>query len=166
MNLAKLARKSIEHFLKHKKILPGPKDLQERAGVFVSLHQKDGSLRGCIGTVRPVCNNIAEETIRNALLAAFSDPRFRPLVRQELDGIDISVDVLKKPEKIKHESEPDPQKYGLIVTAPDGREGLLLPKIEGVKTASEQKRIALAKAGIDPKEKYEVSRFSVERIHE
>ncbi|AOY77689.1 hypothetical protein BJL90_18585 [Clostridium formicaceticum] len=44
-------------------------------GVFVSL-KKNGDLRGCIGTIFPVTNNIAEEIIRNAIEAGIHDPRF------------------------------------------------------------------------------------------
>ena len=42
--------------------------LRSRAGVFVSIH-KNGALRGCIGTISPVCGNVAEEIIQNAVSA-------------------------------------------------------------------------------------------------
>jgi len=70
-----------------------------RAGVFVSLHLPDGSLRGCIGTTDPQTNSIEEETVANAISAATSDPRFYPLTQAELPGLDISVDVLAPPRK-------------------------------------------------------------------
>ena len=36
--------------------------LRSRAGVFVSIH-KNGALRGCIGTISPVCGNVAEDCL-------------------------------------------------------------------------------------------------------
>jgi len=42
----------------------------------------------------------------------------------------------------------------------------LLPDIEGVDTVGEQIRIALAKAGISPHEKFNIYRFTVDRYEE
>lgn len=173
MTLPKLARKSIEYFFNHHKILNvqnlkeiSGKFLIQKAGVFVSLHQKDGALRGCIGTFLPTRNSIAEEVIHNALSAAFNDPRFWPLAKEELPDINISVDVLSAPEPVKDINNLDPKKFGVIVSTPDGRSGLLLPDLEGVKTVEEQLSIARQKAGILPDEPIKIERFSVQRFHE
>ena len=56
-----------------------PAEMQRRAAAFVSIHLKDGKLRGCIGTVQPTEENIAGEVIRNAIAAATRDPRFTPV---------------------------------------------------------------------------------------
>ncbi len=53
--LVELAKRAIEAYVRQGKVIPPPKDLtpemQGRAGTFVSLHDKSGNLRGCIGTI-------------------------------------------------------------------------------------------------------------------
>jgi len=135
--------------------------LRNRAGVFVSIKKK-GKLRGCIGTLEPTRDNIAAEISENALSAALRDPRFDPLEKSELDEIDISVDVLKEPEKISDMSLLDPKKYGVIVSKGFKR-GVLLPDLEGVDSVRHQLSIALAKAGISEDDDYQTERFEVIR---
>ncbi|MDI3310281.1 MAG: AmmeMemoRadiSam system protein A [Thermoanaerobacterium sp.] len=162
----KLARESLEYYLKNNRIMSVPNGLPEemiktKAGVFVSLH-KDGELRGCIGTIYPSKNNIAEEIIRNAVSAGTEDPRFYPVELDELDDIVYSVDVLTKPEPVKSKDELDAKKYGVIVKS-GYKSGLLLPDLDGVDTVDQQISIALRKAGIAPDEKYTLERFQVVR---
>jgi AmmeMemoRadiSam system protein A len=134
--------------------------------VFVSLHLPDGSLRGCIGTTEPHRGSIEEEIIGNAISAATADPRFYPLEREELAGLDISVDVLGLPEEVRSAEELDPRKYGVIVRTIDGRRALLLPDLEGVDTVDQQLRITCRKGSIDPvSDQYRLFRFQVERHH-
>ena len=58
----------------------------------------------------------------------------------------------------------DPRRYGVIVSAPGGRRGLLLPDLDGVDTAEEQLRIAARKGGIAlTEEGVSIERFVVER---
>jgi len=165
----KLAFETIKTYLETGKIIDLPKEVPvelktKKAGVFVSIHLKNGDLRGCIGTFLPTRKCLGEEIIRNAISAATEDPRFMPVTESELDDLDISVDVLSEPEKCKI-VDLDPKKYGVIVTC-GSRRGLLLPDLEGVDTVKEQLKIACSKAGIDyANEKFEVSRFTVERFH-
>ncbi len=175
-----LARRAIGSYLSQgKEILPPadlPKKLLERrAGVFVSLHKKnDGSLRGCIGTFLPTKKNIAQEVISNSISAATWDPRFKPVTLSELPDLEISVDVLSIPKIIKKGWKPadpipdilDQEKYGLIISSSDGRRGLLLPAIPGVKSAEEQISICRQKAGILPSEVVNLEIFEVERHEE
>jgi len=164
-----LAFKTIKTFIKDDKIinvnaLELPKELTEkRAGAFVSVHLKNGELRGCIGTFLPTRRNIAEEIIYNAVAAASEDPRFSPIRPDELDNLEISVDILSMPEAVDSVKKLNHKKYGVIVRS--GRKsGLLLPDLEGVNTVEEQISIAARKAGIDLKQdKIELFRFSVER---
>ena len=135
---------------------------RRRAGVFVSLH-KDGMLRGCIGTIQAVKRNIAEEIVENGISAAAKDPRFSPVRPEELEALEISVDVLGKPEKIRSKEELDVKRYGVIVTK-GFRRGLLLPNLDGVDTVQQQLSIALRKAGLSEREKdFEMERFEVVR---
>jgi len=164
----RLARETIENYIKYGKIISPPKDLPEeminqKAGAFVSL-KKNGDLRGCIGTFMPAQKNIAQEIIKNAISAAVDDPRFSPVNASELEDLTISVDVLSPPEEISDISELDPKKYGVIVSS-GYKKGLLLPDLEGVDTAEEQVNIAKRKAGIYPDEKVKLCRFEVKRYH-
>lgn len=161
----KLARASIEHYLRTRRLMPvpdpPPPGMEGRAGVFVSL-KKHGQLRGCIGTVVPQQKNIAAEIIHNAVSAAVHDPRFWPVELEELPDLKISVDVLSPPEPVKSQEELDPKRYGVIVRS-KGRMGLLLPNLEGIDTVEEQLAIARRKAGIEPDEPVEIERFEVIR---
>jgi len=162
----RLARETIENYVKQGKIITPPKDLPEeminqKAGVFVSL-KKFGDLRGCIGTFMPTQENIAQEIIKNAISAAIDDPRFSPVTVSELEDLSISVDVLSAPEEVKDTSQLDPKKYGVIVSS-GYKKGLLLPDLEGVDTAEYQIDIAKRKAGIYPNEKVKLYRFEVKR---
>ncbi len=162
----RLARQNIEHYAKvfRKMELPdGLPDelLHRRAGVFVTI-KKDGALRGCIGTIEPTEENIAEEILRNSIQSAFHDPRFDPVVAEELDDLTYSVDVLSPTEKIRSKTDLDVNRYGVIVSYGYKR-GLLLPNLEGVDSVEEQVSIALQKGGISLKDPYEMERFEVVR---
>lgn len=161
-----LARSSVYHFVTKGEPLPLPEGLpkamvEQRAGVFVSLHEH-GRLRGCIGTISPVCNSIAEEIVRNAISACSEDPRFNPVQEDELAQLEVSVDVLGKTEDIDSINQLDPKRYGVIVTN-DMRRGLLLPNLDGVDTVEEQVSIAKRKAGIAEDEPVRLQRFEVVR---
>jgi AmmeMemoRadiSam system protein A len=167
--LVQLARKTIESYVREGRTIEPPQELtpemQRRAGVFVSLHQKRGNqdvLRGCIGTIEPSKANIALEIIHNAISAATRDPRFPPVRPNELDSLDVKVDVLTEPEAVKSPDELDPKRYGVIVQS-GWRRGLLLPDLEGVDTVEYQVEIARNKAGIGADEPFELYRFEVRR---
>lgn len=138
-------------------------EMRGKAGVFVSIHKGD-MLKGCIGTMAPTRSNVAEEIIANAIAAATQDPRFPPITKDELEGLEISVDVLDKPEKVSSMSDLDAKKYGVIVVA-GAKRGLLLPDLEGVNTPEQQIEICKRKAWIDKAEKVELYRFKVHRYH-
>lgn len=164
----KLARESLNYYFKNKRLMIVdnnlPKEmLEERHGVFVSL-KKFGQLRGCIGTILPTTDCVANEIIRNAIQAAVADPRFLEVTEDELVDIDISVDVLTDPIKTTKE-ELNPKIYGVIVSKGQNR-GLLLPDLEGVDTVEEQLNIACQKGGIDPNDDYEIEKFEVIRYKE
>ncbi len=164
-SLVKLAQKSVEEFVRYRKVIKSPEPLSpelcEKAGVFVCI-KKDGQLRGCVGTFMPCRENLAEETVHNAISAATEDPRFSPITEVELGRLSYTVDVLSAPEKVEDLKELDPKKYGVIV-ASGQRRGLLLPDLDGVDSVKEQLRIARMKAGILPGESVVIFRFSVKR---
>lgn len=167
----KLARNVINYYVKHKK-KPSLEDLdiseeflektiKLKAGTFVSIH-KNNALRGCIGTISPVYNNVVEEIINNAISASTQDPRFNPIEEKELKKLDIKVDILSEAKLINSISELDPKKYGVIVEQGNKR-GLLLPNLEGIDTVKKQLKIAKDKAGITTDDNIKIYVFMVER---
>jgi len=165
-----LARRAVETFIREGEVLrvmaPRSGLLAARAPCFVSLKSSDGELRGCIGTIEPAKNSLAEEIAANAVSAAISDPRFDPVREDELANLVYSVDVLLPPEPATIE-DLDPKLFGVIVEdESESRRGLLLPDIPGVETAAQQVEIATRKAGIPHGTPVKLSRFKVERYRE
>lgn len=162
----KLAKDSLEYYIRYgnyyNKLSDLPSEmLDNQNGVFVSL-KKDGELRGCIGTIEPYRENIAQEIIQNAVSSGLHDPRFDPVTEEELKDLVYSVDVLYPPEDITSKEELNVSKYGVIVSN-GHRKGLLLPNLEGVNSVEEQIDISLMKAGIGKEEPYSMKRFEVVR---
>ena len=76
-----------------------------RRGTFVTLKIND-RLRGCIGNLEPD-KTIIEGVKDNAVNAAFHDPRFPALSKQELAKVDIEVSLLTKPRELKYKDADD-----------------------------------------------------------
>lgn len=166
--LLKLAKETIRSYIT-KGVTPQPpgdldEEFMEKRGVFVSI-KKHGQLRGCIGTIEPTKNNIAEEVIHNAVSASTKDPRFPSITPDELEDITISVDLLSPLEKVTDPSQLNPKKYGVLVSS-KSKKGVLLPDLDGVDTVEEQLRIAKSKGGITHQEKFEIQRFEVKRFYD
>jgi len=169
----RLARLAVEHHLAGQE--PGdelwrdmeadPAVWSPRQACFVSIKNKDGSLRGCIGTILPTQSNLAREIMANAVSAATRDPRFAPLTTGELTGVVFSVDVLSPPELIDSPDQLDPVRWGVIISRGPYR-GLLLPDLEGVDTVEKQLAIAAQKAGLTNLKDATLERFSVTRYPE
>ena len=164
--LVKLAIRSAEHFIETGKPLacpdPLPEYLKQNAGVFVSI-KKQGSLRGCIGTITPKYKNLAEEVIQNAVLAVSQDPRFNSIQHRELQSLTFSVDVLTPLEKIENLQDHNIKFLGLLVQG-EGKQGILLPDLENIKSAEQQLKICLKKGGFTDCDQYELYRFKVKRF--
>lgn len=119
--LVKLARESIESSLLGKEmrswsIYP---EIKEKRAAFVTI-EKNGELRGCIGHLWPK-EALYLSVIENARNAAFRDPRFPPLRREELKEIEIEVSVLDVPEKMSFEGWED-----LLSKIEEGKDGIIL----------------------------------------
>jgi AmmeMemoRadiSam system protein A len=134
---------------------------EHQAGCFVSFH-KGSDLRGCIGTITATCDNVFKEICQNTVSAATCDPRFPEIQIDEVKDLHCSVDILGKAEAVSSINELDAKRYGVIVSKGFHR-GVLLPDLEGVDTPEEQIAIALRKASISPKQKYNLERFEVLR---
>ncbi|HSL55992.1 MAG TPA: AmmeMemoRadiSam system protein A [Pyrinomonadaceae bacterium] len=170
ISLPALAREAVETFVRSGQVLTPPPSTDEflssPAPCFVSLKTLSGELRGCIGTIEPARDTLAQEIIANAISAATNDPRFDPVRPEELANLRYSVDVLFPSEETVI-SELDPSVYGVIVEDESGtRRGLLLPDIPGIDNAQQQVEIAARKAGIRGDEAIRLCRFKVERYRE
>ena len=100
--------------------------LNSKCGAFVSLH-KYGRLRGCIGHFGedyPLHEIVAEM----ARAAAFEDPRFTPVTREELDDIDIEISVLTPMRRIQSIDEFELHRHGIYIRK-GFRSGTFLPQV-------------------------------------
>ena len=100
--------------------------LNSKCGAFVSLH-KHGRLRGCIGHFGedyPLHEIVAEM----ARAAAFEDPRFMPVTRDELDDLDIEISVLTPMRRIQSLDEFELHRHGIYIKK-GYRSGTFLPQV-------------------------------------
>jgi AmmeMemoRadiSam system protein B/AmmeMemoRadiSam system protein A len=126
-----IARKSIENRL-NRDNAPGYEGmelsaaLKEKCGAFVTLNE-GGELRGCIGhfgsdtPLYKVVDSMAKE-------AAFGDPRFFPVRKDELERIEIEISVLTPMKRIKSADEFTLGKQGIYMEK-NGRGGTFLPQV-------------------------------------
>lgn len=118
--LISLARHAIEtHFERKTLSLESYREFSEKQGVFVTL-KKHGKLRGCIGFPEPTLE-LYKAVVRAARAAAFEDPRFRPLAKEEFNEIEVEISILTKPELIR---VSNPEEYFKKIVV--GRDGLIL----------------------------------------
>ena len=113
---------------------------QEKRGTFVTLKIKK-QLRGCMGCLTP-SETILEGIERNAINAAFNDPRFPALTPVELDQAEIEISILTNPLELEYIDGEDlvkklrPNIDGLIINKGMARATFLpqvwdqLPKTE------------------------------------
>ncbi len=125
--LLHLAHRSIESALAKQPIeMSAPTEhLAEPRGAFTTLHLF-GDLRGCIGYALPV-GPLYRTVAETARAAAFDDPRFAPVTKDEAPHLTIEISVLSVPRPIRPE-QIEVGKHGLIVSG-EMRRGLLLPQV-------------------------------------
>ena len=100
--------------------------LKRPCGAFVSLY-KQGRLRGCIGHFGedvPLYEIVAEM----ARAAAFQDPRFSPVTRDELNDLDIEISVLTPMRRIQSLDEFELHRHGIYIRK-GYRSGTYLPQV-------------------------------------
>ncbi|WP_028583713.1 AmmeMemoRadiSam system protein A [Desulfogranum mediterraneum] len=137
--LVRLARQTIEEHLElaasdplTARELDDPA-LQERRGVFVTLHQRE-ALRGCIGSLQAM-ESLLDGVRRHALNAAFHDHRFTPVSAPEVAALQLSVSVLSKPLPLTYSGPEEllrklrPEIDGVILKAPSGAGATFLPQV-------------------------------------
>ncbi|MHB1116290.1 AmmeMemoRadiSam system protein A [Sideroxydans sp.] len=120
LTLLRLARAAIARelgFDSHD--LPSSDWLVQEGATFVTLNLH-GRLRGCIGSLeahRPLIDDVRH----NAVAAAFRDPRFPPLSKEEFAEVQIEVSLLSPPEPISFKSEQD-----ALAQLHPGQDGVIL----------------------------------------
>ncbi|MEN8166624.1 MAG: AmmeMemoRadiSam system protein A [Pseudomonadota bacterium] len=122
--LLRIARESILHGLDKAQALEVhaidfSSELQVERASFVTLN-RFGQLRGCIGHLE-ACMPLVEDVAENAYSAAFRDPRFPSLARNEYADLDIHISVLTPAEPLAFTSESD-----LLKKIRPGIDGLIL----------------------------------------
>jgi hypothetical protein len=145
--------------------------LLQHAATFVTL-TKDGALRGCIGSLsatRPVGEDVAS----NARAAAFQDPRFPKLKREEWPRCRVEVSLLSAPKPIAFADEAEllaqirPGEDGLILEA-EGKRATFLPQVwEGLPDKRQFLGELMKKAGLPPDTRLarcKVSRYRVRKF--
>jgi len=134
--LVMAARSAIEAKLNPNPLPPPPSGgaFDEKRGVFITLSTFPAhELRGCIGFIeahKPL-GILAQE---GALSAAFGDPRFPPLQKDELKKTIIEASILSIPKLLKAKNAKEREsalkigRDGLIIEYGTAR-GLLLPQV-------------------------------------
>lgn len=106
--------------------------LGQHGATFVTL-TKNGALRGCIGSLE-AARPLGEDVARNAIAAAFHDPRFSAMTAHEWPHCRVEVSLLSTPQPLRFADEDDllaqiaAGEDGLILEA-DGRRGTFLPQV-------------------------------------
>ena len=128
--LLKLARTSIESTLEGRvpevRAEDYDEELRRQAGAFVTL-RKHGDLRGCIGSIRAL-EPLYQAVATSAVSAAFRDPRFFPVRKDEMALLELEISVMGPIEPVSDVTEIEVGRDGLIISR--GRfAGLLLPQV-------------------------------------
>ena len=132
-----LARESIDYGFDNKAPLPVlldelPTALAEPAATFTTLRLA-GELRGCCGRLE-AAEPLSTDVAHSAFTAAFRDPRFEPLRRDEFAAINVEISVLTPMEPMQVSDEADlleqlqPGIDGLVI-AEGWRRATFLPKV-------------------------------------
>jgi AmmeMemoRadiSam system protein A len=121
--LLSVARETIEQRFFDQSGQPSEADLSakflKQRGTFVTL-TTGGRLRGCIGHIIPQ-ESLIEGVRVNAINAAFKDPRFPPLTKEEWQRVKIEVSILTEPRPLSYSDADDllnklrPDVDGLII---------------------------------------------------
>jgi AmmeMemoRadiSam system protein A/AmmeMemoRadiSam system protein B len=155
----------------------GPAELQQPGATFVSLHDRQGRLRGCVGRLE-ASRPLLEDVRANALAAAFHDSRFAPLRAEEWPGMQIEVSLLGAVSPLRAGSEAQalaalrPGIDGVILEW-QGRHATFLPQVwQQLPKAADFMAALKVKAGLPANfwapdlllSRYQVHSFS-EKVH-
>ncbi len=161
--LVRLARRAVEYYFETGEKLQPPPETPERlwrpGAAFVTIETFHSyevrELRGCIGYVEAV-KPLVEAVIDVALQAAFEDPRFPPLRREELPRVTFEVSVLGPLEELPRDPAARLESFEIgrhgLVARRGFFQGLLLPQVPVEYLWDEETFLAetCVKAGMEP----------------
>ncbi|MGD9158704.1 MAG: AmmeMemoRadiSam system protein A [Desulfobacteraceae bacterium] len=135
--LLALARKTIEEKLFNKDLPEDDKNISEKylekRGTFVTLTIHH-NLRGCIGHIAPQ-EALIDGIKINAINAAFRDPRFPPLSKEEWKGVRVEISILTEPVPLEYSGSKDlldklrPGIDGVIIKNEYSQSAVFLPQV-------------------------------------
>ena len=106
----RLARHCVESELLHTPLAyieQLPPAFAQAGAVFVTIKSRDdGALRGCIGSLIAY-RSLYEDIVNNAQASAFRDPRFPPMIKEELPFIKFELSFLSEPKRLLYGSYED-----------------------------------------------------------
>ncbi len=135
--LLSVARETIAQRLSGEKD-PGPYDTDssarflEQRGTFVTL-TTGGNLRGCIGHIIPK-ESLIDGIRVNAINAAFKDPRFPAITKDEWERVKVEISILTDPKPLSYSDADDllqklrPEIDGVIIRQ-GYRQSTFLPQV-------------------------------------
>ena len=100
--------------------------LSQPGAAFVTL-RSGGDLRGCVGSLEPT-KTLAATIAHCVVSAATSDPRFPPVVPDELGRLTIEISILSTLQPLENVVQLIPGTHGVCVNAGEQR-GVLLPQV-------------------------------------
>jgi AMMECR1 domain-containing protein len=129
-----------------------PREYNRSAGVFVTL-SKDGSTRGCWGSIQPSYPTIAQSTVFATLGALKKDYRCKPIRASEWKTLKPQVTVIEQLQPISSIAGQNAMRDGLMLRA-GGKSAILLPG--EVSDAYYQLVKCKLKAGVNRGEPYQL----------
>jgi AmmeMemoRadiSam system protein B/AmmeMemoRadiSam system protein A len=124
------AREAVTRYLVTQ-TLPLPRDfsplLQQQRGVFVTIRNHKGDLRGCIGNIVsnvPLAKLVGMMSIQSGL----KDPRFSPIRIDELKNLTFEVSVLTPMKEVSGYEDIEPGRDGVLLRK-DDRSAVFLPQV-------------------------------------
>ncbi|MDP2947622.1 MAG: AmmeMemoRadiSam system protein B [Nanoarchaeota archaeon] len=127
--LLNFARQAVETYVKTGNIIETKIDnanLNKYQGAFVTL-EKDGELRGCIGTFNSDIL-LYKVVIEMAVSAAVNDSRFSPVAEDELKDLEYEISALSPLRKINSWKEIEIGKHGVEIKQ-GSKSGVFLPQV-------------------------------------
>jgi len=101
--------------------------LDRKCGAFVTLHERSGALRGCIGYVEAI-KPLLQTVIEMAVACSSRDPRFNPVTPDELEDLDLEISVITPLEEVQRPDDIVVGRDGLMIKK-GAHSGLLLPQV-------------------------------------
>lgn len=148
-----IARESLFLYFQEKKkksFAINDSELSQKCGAFVTIKNKRGVLRGCIGIIENDEDPLYILISRMSIAAAFHDSRFPPINKNEINDLSFEISVLSSPKIIKNWQDIKLGKHGVIIEKYP-YSGVFLPQVAAETAWSLEEfleNLCLKKAGL------------------